>query len=108
MPNLGASQIGVNLMLVAGPRLDGARLTAAVHRVLPDASVTLRATALAALTTAPVLQAARTALTQGLATMGLRRWQAQLLLAAETLPPVVAAAIGGVACPWLLVHIPHD
>ena len=67
MPNLGASQIGVNLMLVAGPRLDGARLTAAVHRVLPDASVTLRATALAALTTAPVLQAARTALTQGLA-----------------------------------------
>ena len=134
MPNLGASQIGVNLMLVAGPRLDGARLTAAVHRVLPDASVTLRATALAALTTAPVLQAARTALTQGLATaasfgvlillmsllltaqtreltlaslatMGLRRWQAQLLLAAETLPPVVAAAIGGVACAWLLAPL---
>ena len=93
--------------------------------------MTLRAAALAALTTAPVLQAARTALTQGLvtaagfgvlilvmsllltaqareltlaslATMGLRRWQAQLLLAAETLPPVVAAAIGGVACAWLL------
>ena len=132
--SLGTSQIGVNLMLVAGPRLDGARLTAAVHRVLPDASVTLRATALAALTTAPVLQAARTALTQGLATaagfgvlillmsllltaqtreltlaslatMGLRRWQAQLLLAAETLPPVVAAAIGGVACAWLLAPL---
>ena len=65
---LGTSQIGVNLMLVAGPRLDGARLTAAVHRVLPDASVALRADALAALTTAPVLQAAQTALTQGLAT----------------------------------------
>jgi putative ABC transport system permease protein len=132
--SLGTSQIGVNLMLVAGPRLDGARLTAAVHRVLPDASVTLRATALAALTTAPVLQAARTALNQGLATaagfgvlilvmsllltaqtreltlaslatMGLRRWQAQLLLAAETLPPVVAAAIGGVACAWLLAPL---
>jgi putative ABC transport system permease protein len=57
----GTSQIGVNLMLVAGPRLDGARLTAAVHRVLPDASVTLRASALAALTTAPVLQAAQAA-----------------------------------------------
>ena len=123
-----------NLLLVGGPGLNGARLTAAVSRALPGASVTLRATALAALTTAPVLQAAQTALTQGLAvaagfgvlvlllsllltaqsreitlaalaTMGLRRWQAQLLLAAETLPPVVAAAIGGVACAWLLVPL---
>jgi hypothetical protein len=40
-----------------------------------------------------------------LATMGLRRGQAQLLLAAETLPPVVAAAIGGVACAWLLAPL---
>ena len=128
------SNPGGNLMLVAGPRLDAARLSAVVHRAQPDASVTLRATALTALTTAPVLQAARTALTQGLATaagfgvlillvsllltaqareltlaslatMGLRRWQAQLLLAAETLPPVVAAAIGGVACAWLLAPL---
>ena len=96
--------------------------------------MTLRATALAALTGAPVPQAAQMALAQGmaaaagfgalvlllslllsartrdmtlarLATMGLRRWQAQLLLAAETLPPVVAAAIGGVACAWLLVPL---
>ena len=131
---LGTSPLGPDLMLVAGPRLDAARLSAVVHRVQPDASVTLRATALTALTTAPVLQAARTALTQGLATaagfgvlillmsllltaqtreltlaslatMGLRRWQAQLLLAAETLPPVVAAAIGGVACAWLLAPL---
>jgi putative ABC transport system permease protein len=123
-----------NLLLVAGPGLNGAQLTAAVSRALPGASVTLRATALAALTTAPVPQTAQTALTQGLAaaagfgalvlllsllltaetreltlaalaTMGLRRWQAQLLLAAETLPPVVAAAIGGVACAWLLVPL---
>jgi putative ABC transport system permease protein len=121
-------------MLVAGPRLDAARLSAVVYNSQPDASVTLRATALAALTAAPVLQAARTALTQGLATaagfgvlilvmsllltaqtreltlaslatMGLRRWQAQLLLAAETLPPVVAAAIGGIACAWLLAPL---
>ena len=131
---LGTSPIGPDLMLVAGPRLDAARLSAVVHRAQPDASVTLRATALTALTTAPVLQAARTALTQGLATaagfgvlillmsllltaqtreltlaslatMGLRRWQAQLLLAAETLPPVVAAAIGGIACAWLLAPL---
>ena len=40
-----------------------------------------------------------------LATMGLRRWQAQLLLAAETLPPVLAAAIGGIACAWLLAPL---
>jgi putative ABC transport system permease protein len=131
---LGTSPPGANLMLVAGPRLDGARLSAAVRRALPEASVTLRATALAALTGAPVLRAAQTALIQGLAaaagfgalvlllsllltaqtreltlasmaTMGLRRGQAQLLLAAETLPPVVAAAIGGVACAWLLAPL---
>ena len=128
------SKPGGNLMLVAGPRLDAARLSVVVHSTQPDASVTLRGTALAALTTAPVLQAARTALTQGLATaagfgvlillmsllltaqtreltlaslatMGLRRWQAQLLLAAEALPPVVAAAIGGIACAWLLAPL---
>jgi putative ABC transport system permease protein len=131
---LGTSPPGPDLMLAAGPRLDAARLSAVVHRAQPDASVTLRATALTALTAAPVLQAARAALTQGLATaagfgvlillmsllltaqtreltlaslatMGLRRWQAQLLLAAETLPPVVAAAIGGVACAWLLAPL---
>jgi putative ABC transport system permease protein len=131
---LGPSPPGPDLMLVAGSGLDAARLTAVVHRALPDGVVTLRATALAALTTAPVPQAAAEALTQGtvtaagfgvlvlllsllitarsrdltlarLATMGLWRWQAQLLLAAETLPPVVAAAIGGVACAWLLAPL---
>ncbi|MGH3189059.1 MAG: hypothetical protein ACRDPY_38005 [Streptosporangiaceae bacterium] len=123
-----------NVLLVAGPGLDAARLSADVSRALPGATVTFRATALAALTTSPVPQAAQTALTQGtaaaagfgalvlllsllltawtrdmtlarLATMGLRRWQAQLLQATETLPPVVAAAIGGVACAWLLVPL---
>ena len=131
---LGSQPPAPNLMLVSGPGLDGARLTAVVRRALPGGSVTLRSAALAALTTAPVLQAAQTALTQGLAaaagfgalvlllsllltartremtlarlaTMGLRRWQAQLLLAAETLPPILAAAIGGVACAWLLVPL---
>jgi putative ABC transport system permease protein len=131
---LGPNPPEPNLMLVIGPSLDGARLSAIVGHALPDASVTLRAAVLAALTTAPVLQAAQTALAQGigaaagfgvlvlllsllltartrdmtlarLATMGLRRWQAQLLLAAETLPPVVAAAVGGVACAWLLAPL---
>jgi putative ABC transport system permease protein len=131
---LGPSPPEPNLMLVAGPGLDAARLAAVVGRALPGASVTLRSTALAALTTAPVPHAAQTALTQGiaaaagfgalvlllsllltararemtlarLATMGLRRWQARLLLAAETLPPVVAAAVGGIACAWLLAPL---
>ena len=131
---LGPNPPGPNLLLVAGPGLDGARLSAVVRRALPGGLVTLRASVLAALTGAPVLQAAQTALTQGLAiaagfgvlvlllsllltaptrnmtlarlaTMGLRRWQAQLLLATEMLPPVVAAAIGGVACAWLLAPL---
>jgi putative ABC transport system permease protein len=123
-----------DVLLVAGSGLDEARLSADVSGALPGASVTFRATALSALTTSPVPQAAQTALTQGmaaaagfgalvlllsllltastremtlarLATMGLRRWQAQLLQATETLPPVVAAATGGVACAWLLVPL---
>jgi putative ABC transport system permease protein len=131
---LGANPPEPDLLLVAGPGLDAARLTAAVRAALPGGSVTLRATALAALTGAPVPQAAQTALAQGLAaaagfgvlvlllsllltaqtremtlarmaTMGLRPWEGQLLLTAETLPPVVAAAIGGVACAWLLAPL---
>jgi putative ABC transport system permease protein len=131
---LGANPPEPDLLLVAGPGLDAARLGMVVRAALPGASVTLRATALAALTGAPVPQAAQSALAQGLAaaagfgvlvlllsllltartremtlarmaTMGLRPWEAQLLLTAETLPPVVAAAIGGVACAWLLAPL---
>jgi putative ABC transport system permease protein len=131
---LGPRPPGPDLVLISGPGLDAARLRAVVRRALPGASVTSRAAALAALTTAPVLRAAQTALALGLATaagfgaailllsllltartrettlaalatMGLRRRQAQLLLAAETLPPVVAAAIGGVGCAWLLAPL---
>ena len=131
---LGSRPPTANFMLVAGPRLDAARLSALVSRELPGGSLILRSTALAALTTAPVQQAAQAALIQGmataagfgalvlllsllisartremtlarLATLGLRRWQAQLLLATETLPSVVAAAIGGVACAWLLAPL---
>jgi putative ABC transport system permease protein len=134
MSALGPSPPGPSLLLVAGSGLDAAQLTADVQRALPGGSVTLRGPVLTALTTAPVPQAAQSALTLGmataagfgalvlllsllltaqtremtlarLATMGLRRWQAQLLLATETLPPVVAAAGGGVACAWLLAPL---
>jgi putative ABC transport system permease protein len=123
-----------SFMLVDGPGLDAAQLRADVSRELPGGTVTLRADALAAITRAPVPRAAQVALAQGtaaaagfgalvlllslvlsartrdmtlarLATMGMRRWQAQLVLAAETLPQVVAAAIGGIACAWLLVPL---
>jgi len=130
----GGAPLDPDLLLVAGPGLNGAQLTAAVNRELPGATVTLRSAILAALAGAPVPHAAQTALTQGiaaaggfgvlvlllslllnaqtrdmtlarLATMGLRRWQAQLLLATEALPPVVAAALGGAACAWLLAPL---
>jgi putative ABC transport system permease protein len=130
----GQEPPGPNLMLVSGAHLDGHRLSAVVRRELPGGTVALRATALAALTGAPVPGAAKVTLAQAaataagfgalvllltlvlgartrdltlarLATMGLRRSQAQLLLAAETLPQVVAAAIGGIACAWALAPL---
>jgi len=101
---LGTSPPGPDLMLVAGPRLDGARLSAVVHRAQPDASVTLRATALSALRSAPVLQAARTALAQGLATaagFGVLILLMSLLLTAQTRELTVAslATMGPRRCP---------
>jgi putative ABC transport system permease protein len=147
VPGVGATAVAVlplsalgpppyepGLMLADGSGLDAAQLRADVSRELPGGSVTLRATALAAMTGAPVPSAAQVALAQGIAaaagfgalvlllslllgartrdmtlarmaTMGLRRWQAQLLLVAETLPEVGAAAIGGAACAWLLVPL---
>jgi len=131
---LGPAPPGPGVMLVDGSGLDAARLRSDVSRALPGGSVTLRAAALASITGAAVPRAAQAALVQGiaaaagfgllvlllslvlgarardmtlarLATMGLRRWQAQLLLTAETLPPVIAAAVGGAACAWLLAPL---
>lgn len=124
---LGENTQDPDLMLISGPHLDTQRLRAVVARGVPGGSLTLRSTALAALTGAPIPRAAQTTLVQGavtaagfgalvlllslvlgarsrdmtlarLATMGLRQDQAQLLVAVETLPQIVAVAIGGVAC----------
>ncbi len=65
---LGRSPPEPDLMLVAGPHLDGARLSAIVTRALPGGSVTLHAAALAALTGAPVQRAAEVTLVQAAAT----------------------------------------
>jgi putative ABC transport system permease protein len=105
-----------------------------VHRDLPGAAVTLRATVLASLAAASVPHGAFAAITAGsaaaaglsvlvlaitlalnarsrshtlarLRTMGLGMGQARSLVLAETLPQVVAAAIGGVACAWALAPL---
>jgi putative ABC transport system permease protein len=127
MRALGQPPPAPGLMLLAGPHLDAPRLRALVGRALPGGTLTVRAAALAALARAPIPRAAELTLVQGaataagfgalvlllslvlsarardmtlarLATMGLRQGQAQLLIAVETLPQVVAAAVGGVAC----------
>jgi putative ABC transport system permease protein len=131
---LGQNPPEPNLVLVAGPHLDGKRLRAIVARELPGGAVTLRATALAALADAPVPRAAQVTMAQAaataagfgllvlllslvlgarsrdltlarLATMGLGRRRAQLLLAVEALPQVAAAAIGGIACALALAPL---
>lgn len=124
---LGTSPPLPTLMLAVGPHLGGSRLEAVVHRDLPGAVVTLRAAELASLTTAPLPHSAYVAITAGsvaaavlamlillialllsaypreltlarLRVMGLGARQARWLVAAEVLPQVVAAAVGGVAC----------
>ena len=120
-----------NEMLLGGPDLDLAQLTATVHRLLPGASLTLRRTVLQTLADAPLqhgsylLYAAGIAAAGGLsvlvlllalamtapgreltltrlATMGLAGWQARLAAVAEALPAVLAAAAAGAACTGLL------
>jgi putative ABC transport system permease protein len=118
-------------MLVTGTQLDEHALSAAVARTAPDASVAFRSAALAALTKAPLQHAAGEFFTEGaalaaalaaailllglamdarardhalvrLTVLGLGRGQGRLLLAAQTLPQVLAAVAGGLACAWLL------
>lgn len=131
---LGTNPPDPGTLLVSGPNLDTRRLRAVVGRALPGASLTMRATALAALTRAPVPHAAQVILVLGaataagfglvvmllslllsarardmtlarLATMGLGQRQAQLLTAVETLPEIVAAAVGGIACAAVLAPL---
>ncbi len=122
------------LMLVTGEHLDQRALTAVVRRALPGASVSFRSAALAALAGAPLQHAAGVFFAEGvvlaagfggiilllglgmgarardqslarLRVLGISRGQARLLLAAETLPQVLAAVIGGLACAWLLAPL---
>jgi putative ABC transport system permease protein len=120
-----------NVVLVTGPDIDVPRLDAVVRRDLPGATVTLRATVQAALARAPLprdeaaaivaaeiaaagltllvllitiagaAQARRRAVAR-LRVMGVTGRQARWAELAETLPLVVAAAAGGIACAWAL------
>lgn len=130
----GPEQAQPNVMLVVGQHLDVARLQAVMRRVLPGASVTFRSALLDALAAAPlprgtyvtfavgsaaaalfgvaimlimlVLGARQRELTLArLATMGLSPGQARRLVAAETLPSILAATAGGVACALALVPL---
>lgn len=121
-------------LLVTGPRLDDRALAAAVARVLPQSTITLRPRALAALTggllprgayqafalgaaaaagfcvlvllLTLVLAARSRALTLArLSTMGLGAGQGRRLVIAEALPPVLAAAAAGAACAVALVPL---
>ena len=131
---LGASPPPPSLMLAVGPHLGERQLRAVVHRDLPGAAVTLRATVLASLTAAPLPNSAYVAIAAGsvvaaaftvlillialllgahsreltlarLRVMGLQARQARWLVVAEVLPQVVAAAAGGVVCALALAPL---
>ncbi|HEY3957037.1 MAG TPA: FtsX-like permease family protein [Streptosporangiaceae bacterium] len=119
------------IMLLTGPHLDTHALTAAVSRALPGAELTFRSVVLAGLANAPLQHTAGTLFGEGvglaaglaavilllglamgartrayalarLRVLGFGRQQSRLLLAAQTLPQVVAAVLAGLACAWLL------
>jgi putative ABC transport system permease protein len=123
-----------SLLLLTGPRLDGAALTAAAHHLVRGALVQLRATALARLADSPLPRGAYLGFAAGLgaaagfsvvillleltlgaeerrmtlarlATMGLGTGQARRLTLMETLPGVLAAALAGVASALVLVPL---
>jgi putative ABC transport system permease protein len=121
-------------MAISAPSLDQAALTAAVHRAVPGAQVTLRSRLLAAIAGAPlphggfvtfaqgtaaagafsllilmltlVLSARSRELTMArLVTMGLGPAQSRRITAVEIGPAIVAAVAGGTACALALVPL---
>jgi putative ABC transport system permease protein len=122
------------LMLITGPRLDGAALTSAAHRLVSGSVVTLRATALAGLADSPLPRGTYLGYAAGLgaaagfsvvvllldlalgaeerkmtlarlATMGMSAGQARRLTLMETLPAVLVAALAAVAGALVLVPL---
>jgi putative ABC transport system permease protein len=126
--------VPLNVMLLNGPGIDTARLTALVNTMVPSAATTVRSELLGTLTGAPVqhgafgLLALALAVAAGLglavvllqlalgaadrettlarlATMGLGEGQRARLVLLELLPPIIAAAVAAVAAALVLPGI---
>jgi putative ABC transport system permease protein len=123
-----------NVLVLTGPRLAQAALVRAARRAVPGATVTLRSRVQAAIANAPLPHGGFVTFAQGaaaaagfsllvvlltlvlgarsreltlarLATMGLAAGQSRRIVAVETLPAILAAAVGGTACALLLVPL---
>jgi putative ABC transport system permease protein len=130
----GPDQPPPNVMFLDGPALDAKALRAVAQRTAPDVTVTLRSDVLTGLRNSPLPHAGYVAFAEGavaaagftvlillltlvlgarsreltlarLATMGLSPGQASRLVAVETLPAVLAAAVGGIACAGALAPL---
>jgi putative ABC transport system permease protein len=123
-----------NVMLLNGPGIDTARLTALVNKMVPSATIMVRSEVLATLTRAPLQSGAflllalalavaaglglavmllqlalgaadREATLARLATMGLGEGQRTRLVLLEVIPAIIAAAIAAVASALVLAPI---
>ncbi|MBO0822228.1 MAG: hypothetical protein J2P27_00015 [Actinobacteria bacterium] len=131
---LHGTAVASNIVLVAGRHLDGPRLAAVVRRDLPGALVELRSSVLADRTDAPLPKGAFRAMAIGsvaaagltvlviliglvlsarsrvhtlvrMEVMGLVKRQARWLVAAEVMPQVMVAVVGGVCSAALLAPL---
>ena len=131
---LGAQAPVPTVLVLTGPRLDQAALVHAARRAVPGAQVTLRSRVLASIAGAPLPHGGFVTFAQGaaaaagfsllvvlltlvlgarsreltlarLATMGLAADQSRRIVAVETLPAILAAAVGGTVCALLLVPL---
>ena len=122
------------VLAVVGPRLDQAAFGRTARRAVPGAQLTLRSRVLAAISGAPLPHGGFVSFAQGaaaaaafsllilvltlvltarsreqtlarLATMGLEPAQSRRIMAVETLPAILAAAVGGTACALVLVPL---
>ena len=131
---LGTGAPAPTVLAMTGPRLDQAALLRAARRAVPGAQVTLRSRLLAMIAGAPLPHGGFVSFAQGaaaagglsllvvlltqvlgarsreltlarLSTMGLPAAQSRRIMAVETLPAILAAAVGGIACALLMVPL---
>ena len=131
---LGAQAPASTVLALTGPRLDQAALVRVAKRAVPGATVTLRPRVQAAIASAPLPHGGFVTFAQGaaaavgfsllvvlltlllgarsreltlarLSTMGLAADQSRRIVAVETLPAILAAAVGGTVCALLLVPL---